>query len=100
LAKQLHPDKGGNATDFQRMQDEYKTLLLRLLQQQDRQKEPVRSAQQLPPENELLGELGKLAQEFIIQQVPQNFLKQKIQVTDSILKKKLFSGIIDFLDEL
>lgn len=38
LAKQLHPDKGGKATDFQRMQDEYKTLLLRLQQQQDRQK--------------------------------------------------------------
>ena len=28
LAKQLHPDKGGTAVEFQKMQDEYKALLL------------------------------------------------------------------------
>ena len=32
VAKQLHPDKGGTGIEFQRMQEEYKTLLIRLQQ--------------------------------------------------------------------
>jgi hypothetical protein len=31
LAKQLHPDKGGNASDFQRMQEEYEKRLAELI---------------------------------------------------------------------
>ncbi len=95
LAKQLHPDKGGTAIEFRKMKEEYKTLLLRL--QQDRN--VVANPQQTPsPENELLSELGKLAKVLIKKQVPQNYLKHKMQRTESPIKKGLFSDIADLLD--
>ena len=51
-------------------------------------------------ENELLSELGKLAKMLIKKQVPQNYLKQKIQRTESHLNKGLLNGIVKILDEL
>jgi Skp family chaperone for outer membrane proteins len=96
LAKQLHPDKGGNAIEFQKMQEEYKTLLLRLQQSQN----VVKNSQESSLENELLSELGKLAKVLIEKQVPQNYLRQKIQTTESSLKKGLFSEIVDLLDNI
>jgi hypothetical protein len=94
LAKQLHPDKGGSAVEFQKMQDEYNFLLLRI--QQKRSKiTPEQTS-----EKELINELGKLAKVLIKRQVPQNYLRQKIKTTDSTLKKNLFYDIVSFLDEL
>jgi hypothetical protein len=55
---------------------------------------------QSSPENELLSELGKLAKMLIKKQVPQNYLKQKIQRTESHLNKGLLNGIVKILDEL
>jgi hypothetical protein len=95
LAKQLHPDKGGTPIGFQKMQEEYKVLLLRLQQNNN-----VVNTKQLTLENELLNELGKLAQVLIKKQVPQNYLRQKMQATESPLKKGLFNDIVDFLDKL
>ena len=97
LAKQLHPDKGGTAFEFQKMQDEYKTLLVQL---QQKQMVVIPPPKTMSAESELINELGKLAKVLIKKQVPQNYLRQKIQTAESSLKKGLFSDIVDFLDSL
>ena len=94
LAKQLHPDKGGTAVEFQKMQDEYKELLLSLRQNYN----DVMNVHQSSPENELLSELGKLAKVLIKKQVPQDYLRHKMQSTASPFKKSLFGDIVDLLD--
>ena len=96
LAKQLHPDMGGTAIEFQKMQDEYKELLLSLQQKRN----AVTNLNQAALENELLSELGKLAKMLIKKQVPQNYLRQKIQKVESPLNKGLLNGIVKILDEL
>ncbi len=97
LAKQLHPDAGGTAIDFQEMQAEYKEFLLRLQQNQ-------KVVNYLPKgtsaENELITELGKLAKILIKKQIPQNYLLQNMQATESTLKQTLISQIVDVLNEL
>ena len=97
LAKQLHPDKGGTAIAFQEMQTEYKEYLLGL---QHEQQVVTASQKNTAAENELISELGKLAKVLIKKQVPQNYLRQKIQTTESPLKKGLFGDIVNFLDSL
>ena len=77
------------------MQEEYKSLLLRLSQNRNF----VSNKQQLP-EIELLNELGKLAKVLIKKQVPQNYLRKKIKTTEAPLKKVLFNDIVNFLDGL
>ncbi len=97
LAKQLHPDKGGTAQEFQKLQEEYKSALLQIQENRN----VVSSPPQTPSaESELLSELGKLAKVLIKKQVPQNYLRHKIQTTDSTFKKGLFSDLVDFLDGL
>ncbi len=95
LAKQLHPDAGGTTVEFQKMQQEYKQLLNQVLQY----KQTVKNSG-VTFENELLNELQKLAKALIKKQVPQNYLRQKIQTTESPLKKGLFSDIADWLDSI
>jgi len=95
LAKQLHPDKGGTDMEFQKMQEEYKSLLLRLQQNQN----PITSKNP-SPETELLSELGKLATVLIEKQVPQEYLKQRMTNSQSPMEKRIFSGLILFLDGL
>ena len=95
FAKQLHPDKGGTALEFQKMQDEYKTLLLQL--QQNRE---VVIQQNQSDENELLSELGKLAKVLIKKQVPQNYLRHKSKKIESPIIKDIFEDMVNFLDEL
>ncbi|WP_430811572.1 MULTISPECIES: hypothetical protein [unclassified Carboxylicivirga] len=97
LAKQLHPDKGGTAVGFQEMQNEYKELLLSLSQ---KHKVVTPSHKGTSAENELINELGNVAKILIKKQVPQNYLRQKIQTTDSPLKKGLFANIVNLLDSL
>ncbi|RCW26122.1 hypothetical protein [Marinilabilia salmonicolor] len=95
MAKQLHPDKGGTAIEFQRMQEEYKTLLLRLQQNQN----PVTSKNP-SPETELLLELGKLAAVLLEKQVPQEYLKQRMTNSQYPVEHRIYSGLILFLDKL
>lgn len=95
LAKQLHPDAGGTAKEFQDMQTEYKEFLLSL---QQKHKVVTPSLKSPSAENELISELGKLAKVLIKKQVPQNYLRQKVQTTESSLKKSLFADIADWLD--
>ncbi len=97
LAKQLHPDKGGTALEFQKMQDEYKTLVFRLQTKSNVNTSKLHTAS---TENELINELGKLAKVLIKQQVPQYYLRHKIQTTESLLKKGLFEDIADLLDRI
>ncbi|MGB1931690.1 MAG: hypothetical protein ACPIA4_00905 [Flavobacteriales bacterium] len=97
LAKQLHPDKGGTAIEFQKMQTEYKDLLLNL---QQKQKVVTSTVKTNSAENELINELGRLAKVLIKKQVPQNYLRQKMQSTESVLNKGLLNGIVRILDEL
>lgn len=97
LAKQLHPDKGGTAFDFQEMQTEYKEYLLRLQQEQQ---VVTPSHKGTLAENELISELAKLAKVLLKNQVPQDFLRQKIKMLDSPLNKGLLNGIVRILDEL
>lgn len=68
LAKQLHPDKGGDAVEFQKMQEEYNTLLLKI--QHNRNAVTPKQT----PEMELLNELGKLAKVHILAQNGHPFL--------------------------
>ena len=65
LVKQLHPDKGGTAIEFQKMQQEYKEVLLRLQQNHN-----IVNVAEQSDESELLGELGKLAKVLLKKQVP------------------------------
>lgn len=97
LAKQLHPDKGGTANDFQKMLTEYKELLLNL---QQKQKVVTATIKTNSAESELINELGRLAKVLIKKQVPQNYLRQKMQSTESPLKRGLFGDIAKFLDSL
>ncbi len=97
LAKQLHPDKGGTAIDFQEMQTEYKEYLLGLQYEQQVVTAPQKNT---AAENELISELGKLAKVLIKKQVPQDYLRQKIKTTESPLTKGLFGDIVNFLDSL
>jgi hypothetical protein len=95
LAKQLHPDKGGTAMEFQKMQEEYKSLLLRLQQNQN-----TVTGKNPSPETELLSELGKLATVLLEKQVPQEYLKQRITKSQSPMEQRIYSGLISFLDKL
>jgi hypothetical protein len=95
LAKQLHPDAGGTANEFQDMQTEYKEFFLSLQQKHNVVTPSLKSPS---AEKELINELGKLAKVLIKKQVPQNYLRQKIQTTESSLKKSLFGDIADWLD--
>lgn len=61
LAKQLHPDAGGTSYEFQKMQEEYKTTVERIQQNND----PIDRYSQPSPEKELLSELAILAQLLI-----------------------------------
>ncbi len=96
LAKQLHPDAGGTAVEFQKMQDEYEALLMHLQQKCD----AVINVSKSSSENELLSQLEKLANVLIKKQVPQNYLRKKIQNSEPSLKRGLFSEIVDLLDSI
>jgi curved DNA-binding protein CbpA len=95
FAMQLHPDKGGSAIEFQQMQKEYKLLLLKL---QDYQ--IITDQQHKQEYNDIIEELSKLAKVLIEKQVPQDYLKRKIENSQSSIEKTIFSGIIGFLDKL
>lgn len=97
LAKQLHPDAEGTTIEFQKLQEEYKAVLLQIQQNRNADTNPLQTAS---AENELLNELGKLAKVLISKQVPQNYLRHKMQMTDSSLKKGLFRDIVEFLDKI
>jgi hypothetical protein len=96
LAKQLHPDAGGTAVEFQNMRNEYQSLLLKLQQRNHTHIKP----KQLSLEKELISELGQLAKVLIKKQVPQSYLRQKMQTTESPLKRGLLGNIADLLDSL
>ncbi len=96
LAKQLHPDAGGTAVEFQNMWNEYQSLLLKLRQSGNTSNAP----KHVSLEKELINELGQLAKVLIKKQVPQNYLRQKIQISESSLKRGLFNSIVDLLDNL
>ena len=95
LAKQLHPDKGGSATEFNQMQQEYKTILIQLQQKQSRSMN-----HQPQKDNDILSELGKLAKVLIEKQVPQRYLQQIIKKSQSPLDKKLYSGLLTILNKM
>ncbi len=96
LAKQLHPDVGGTASEFQKMQEEYNSTLMHL----HKQKNTTYSQTQTSLEDELLKDLGRLARILIKKQVPQSYLKQKIRMTDSSLKKGILEGVVNLLNGL
>jgi hypothetical protein len=95
VAKQLHPDKGGTAIEFQKMQEEYKSLLIRLQQNTN-----AVTSKNPSPETELLSELGKLATVLLEKQMPQEYLKQRITNRQSPVEQRIYSGLISFLDKL
>jgi hypothetical protein len=87
---------GGTAVEFQRMRGECKALLLSLEQNHN----IVTNIQQSSPEDELISELGKLSRVLIKKQVPKEYLRQKIQITESPLTKGLLRNIVNFLDSI
>ena len=92
LAKLLHPDRGSSPANFQQMQTEYKSLLLKL-----QNNEFVNN--QSENGNEILNELGNLANVLIKRQVPQAFLKLRISKSKTSLERGIYSGLIKFFDE-
>ena len=96
LAKKLHPDMGGTAIEFQEMQGEYKELL----KQQQISSMDVKLQKSPSKESEILNELGNLAKVLIEMQVPQNYLQQKIKMTNSTIINGLFTDIKCLLDRL
>jgi len=95
LAKELHPDKGGSAFQFQQMKEEYKFLLLNL-----QNKQVISNSQNTQQSNDIMAELGILAKVLIQKQVPQKYLQQKIKKSQSPIEKGLFSKLVDFLNEI
>jgi len=95
LAKKMHPDVGGSPIEFQEMQKEYQICIFKLKKSFEKN-EVINN----PPNNELLSELGKIALVLIDKQVPQTILKKRIPKSKTDLEKKLYSGIINFLDGL
>ena len=93
LAMLLHPDKGGSSIEFQQIQKEYKTLLLQFRNKQ------VTSQQQMEY-NDIIAELRNLAKVLIENQVPQKFLKHRINSCKSPVEKTIYLGIISILDEI
>ncbi len=51
-------------------------------------------------ESELMKELGKIATVLVKKQVPQTYLKQRINATDSKVQKGILEGIVSFLNTL
>lgn len=106
LAKLLHPDAGGTAQEFQKMQNEYKTVVKRLQYNSN----DVNGRRKLPTQNnfsykeyteaDMLNLLGKLASGLIEKQVPQNYLRQKIKTTNSSLLKGALRELVGYLDEI
>lgn len=95
LAKQLHPDKGGSAIEFQQMQKEYKDLLITL-----KQKDCNLDSNKTLEEIDILNELGKLGKTLLKTQLPQQFLKQKIQNSQNLYEKLVYKEINKLLDGL
>lgn len=93
LAKELHPDKGGYVLQFQQMQEEYKTLLLQL---ESEQATTVTESQT----SDIVVELRKLAKVLIQKQVPQKYLQQKIEQSQSPLERGLISKLVEFLNQI
>ena len=93
LAKQMHPDKGGSALEFQKMQKEYRNLLLSLQNGQIVEN-------QSNDTNEILDELSKVALELIKKRVPQNILKNRINKSKSPLEKGLLFGLVNILNKM
>lgn len=92
IAKALHPDRGGSLAEFQKMQAEYKSFLLKL-----QNKELINKSSET--KNEIVNEFGKLVNVLIKKQVPQTFLKHRITKSNTTLERSLYSGLIKFLDE-
>jgi hypothetical protein len=92
LAKQLHPDKGGSPAQFQQLQMEYQAVLLKLKNNEVNNNVSANGS-------EIMNELGKLAKTFIKSQIPQQYLKNRMDKSKTPLEKSLYSGIIKVLDE-
>ena len=106
LAKQLHPDAGGIAQEFQKLQEEYNTLVLKFQRNSNivkaskaqRKYNPSDFLKNESPEKELLTQLGNLAKVLIKKQAPQSYLRQKVRATKSPLGKDILTEIADILD--
>lgn len=95
LAKQLHPDRGGSAQEFQKMQSEYKSLLLQL-----QSKELVSNPENSEKSNEIINELTSLAKTLIQKDIPQRFIKQIIQKSESPIERVILNGVVDILNNI
>ena len=93
LAKQLHPDKGGSLAQFQQLQNEYQAVLLKLKNNEVNNNVSADG-------NEIITELGKLAKTLIKSQIPQQYLKNRMDMSKTPLEKNLYSGIIKILDDI
>jgi DnaJ-class molecular chaperone len=106
LAKQLHPDTGGKAIEFQKMQNEYKTIVKSLQQNctnvngKRKQSTPDGFSYNEYTEADMFDLLSKLASRLIEKQVPQNYLRQKIKTTNSSLLKGALRELVGYLDEM
>ncbi len=90
LAKQLHPDRGGSEIQFKQMEAEYRTLLLQLQTKQQTSNRTYR--------NEIINELSSLATNLLDKQIPQDYLKNKIERSKSPVNRVVLSGIVQILN--
>ncbi len=97
LAKKYHPDLGGTAMEFQELNLEYQRLLIQL---QHKNESNINNQSSNHLESELMKELGKLAKVLVDKQVPQAFLKQKINTSESKLQKGILEGLVNILNSI
>lgn len=96
LAMQMHPDRGGNKSDFVAMQQEYRALLLHLEEKAEPQGIKTATVEQ----RELMHELATLGKTILQSGVPQRLLRKKAMNAQSTHEKNLYTGIISILDKL
>ncbi len=97
LAKKYHPDMGGTAIEFHEMNLEYQKLLIQLHQKSEAK---VNKQNANIQNNDFMNELGRIAKVLVERQVPQTYLKQRINTTNSKIKKGILEGIVSFLNTL
>ena len=93
LAKKIHPDKGGSHIDFQEMQQEYQALLLNL-----KQKDSNTYTNNTQEKTNVLNELRELGKNLLKSQIPQQFIKKKIQDSQNPYEQLVYKEINKLLD--
>ncbi len=93
LAKELHPDRGGSVDEFQKMDREYKALLLRL----QIGHVPTPNNQE-KPKNDFFRVVKAVTDVLIEREIPQNYFKRKIESSQTQSQKRMYSELLELCE--